>query len=179
MSLAFPRSIRALNHDAGYATLVGLLVGIVLLALWGAWLVLGRIPIYETSRQWQVARDGTLPRPHLLQEVRTPNGQRVQGPQTGVLSTVVQPETARQVRQIMEVAVNDGYASGAKIPGVRVGGKTGTAETGRGTPPHAWFLGIAPIDQPRYIVVVMIENGGEGSQVAAPLAGRLLAAALK
>ncbi|MCW5849173.1 MAG: hypothetical protein KIT87_03740 [Anaerolineae bacterium] len=60
MSLAFPRSIRALNHDAGYATLVGLLVGIVLLALWGAWLVLGRIPIYETSRQWQVARDGTL-----------------------------------------------------------------------------------------------------------------------
>ena len=136
-------------------------------------------PLAMTMIGVTVARDGTLPRPHLLQEVRTPNGQRVQGPQTGVLATVVQPETARQVRQIMEVAVTDGYASGAKIPGVRVGGKTGTAETGPGTAPHAWFLGVAPIDQPRYVVVVMIENGGEGSQVAAPLAGRLLAAALK
>lgn len=126
-----------------------------------------------------IANDGQMPRPHLLSEIKDKTGQRLRGPDTGILGTPIKPETAAEVRSIMEVAVTDGYASNAKVQGVRVGGKTGTAETGRQTRPHAWFIGIAPIDAPRYIVVVMIENGGEGSTEAAPLAGRLLAQALR
>jgi penicillin-binding protein A len=127
-----------------------------------------------------IANDGKMPRPHLLQEIKEPGGRRLQGPSTGVIATPIRPETARAVRDIMAVAVNDGYASPARIQGIQVGGKTGTAETGGpNTQPHAWFLGIAPIDNPRFAVVVLVENGGEGASVAAPMAGRLLVAALR
>jgi peptidoglycan glycosyltransferase len=51
---------------------------------------------------------------------------------------------------------------------VAVAGKTGTAENPDGDP-HAWFAGYAPADAPQIAVVVLVENGGEGSQVAAPL----------
>ncbi|MGH2350123.1 MAG: penicillin-binding transpeptidase domain-containing protein, partial [Chloroflexota bacterium] len=58
-------------------------------------------------------------------------------------------------------------------------GKTGTAEAGPGRAPHAWFACFAPIDAPRVVVLAMVEHGGEGSQVAAPVARRVLEAALR
>ena len=61
--------------------------------------------------------------------------------------------------------------------GVTVGGKSGTAEHVPGARPHAWFIALAPLDNPRYAVAVMIEGGGEGSGAGAELAGRVLAAA--
>ena len=62
-----------------------------------------------------------------------------------------------------------------QLPGVHVGGKSGTAEHG-GPNTHAWFIAIAPVEQPRFAVAVMIENGGEGSSVGAQAAGQTLAA---
>jgi peptidoglycan glycosyltransferase len=58
-----------------------------------------------------------------------------------------------------------------------VGGKSGTGEHVPGAPPHAWFIAIAPLDEPRYAVSVMVESGGEGSSVGGTLAGQVLAAA--
>jgi peptidoglycan glycosyltransferase len=63
------------------------------------------------------------------------------------------------------------------VPGVTVGGKSGTGEHVPGEPPHAWFIAAAPIDDPRYVVSVMVERGGEGSSVGGSLAGQVLAAA--
>lgn len=57
-----------------------------------------------------------------------------------------------------------------------VAGKTGTAETAPGQPPHAWFACYAPADQPELVVVVIVEHGGQGSMVAAPLARQILEA---
>lgn len=57
-----------------------------------------------------------------------------------------------------------------------VAGKTGTAETAPGRPPHAWFAGYAPADAPELVVVVLVEHGGQGSAVAAPLARQILEA---
>jgi len=54
-----------------------------------------------------------------------------------------------------------------------VAGKTGTAETGE-TAPHAWFVGYAPADDPQIVVAIVIEHGGEGPTVAAPLFRRLI-----
>ena len=51
-------------------------------------------------------------------------------------------------------------ARAAQIPGVQVAGKTGTAETAPGEPPHAWFIAFAPADHPRYAVAVLVEHGG-------------------
>jgi peptidoglycan glycosyltransferase len=65
------------------------------------------------------------------------------------------------------------------VPGVAVGGKSGTAEHIPGAPPHAWFIAIAPVDDPRFAVSVMVESGGEGSSVGAQLAGQVLAATFR
>jgi penicillin-binding protein 2 len=59
----------------------------------------------------------------------------------------------------------------------RVAGKTGTAQV-RGKDDYAWFAGYAPMDDPRYVVVVMVEQGGHGGSIATPAARKILAAAL-
>jgi peptidoglycan glycosyltransferase len=127
-----------------------------------------------------VANDGVMPRPHLLAEVRAPDGTVLRRYQPEPLSTPITPQTAHQVRDIMVVAVADGYARPAAIQGVAVAGKTGTAQLGgEQQAPHAWFIGFAPADNPRIAIAVLVEHGGEGSQVAAPLARQVLEAALK
>ena len=79
---------------------------------------------------------------------------------------------------MMVLVVADGSGRTAAIPGVRVAGKTGTAQHGRAAPPHAWFIGFAPADDPQVAVAVIVENGGSlgseatGGAVAAPVAER-------
>ena len=59
-----------------------------------------------------------------------------------------------------------------------IGGKTGTAQLGGDQEPHAWFIGFAPAEDPKVAVAVLVANGGEGSRVAAPIGGRVLAKAI-
>ena len=56
----------------------------------------------------------------------------------------------------------------------QVGCKTGTAETGDGKTSHAWFTVFAPADEPKIVLTVLVEKGGEGSSVAAPIAKEIL-----
>ncbi|RLT21145.1 MAG: penicillin-binding protein 2, partial [Chloroflexi bacterium] len=80
-------------------------------------------------------------------------------------------------RDAMRFAVTDGFGKAAQaVEGVAVGGKSGTAEYG-GPDTHAWFVALAPIENPRFAVAVLIENGGEGSGIGASLAGQILRAA--
>jgi peptidoglycan glycosyltransferase len=74
--------------------------------------------------------------------------------------------------------VQNGYAANAAIPGVEVGGKTGTAEVGDGTS-HSWFIGFAPADQPRVAVAVIMEHKGSGSDFATPAGQKVLRTALE
>jgi penicillin-binding protein 2 len=55
-----------------------------------------------------------------------------------------------------------------------VGGKTGTGQTSQNRDNHAWFVGVAPLSDPQYVVVVLIDEGGSGGQVAAPVARQIL-----
>jgi penicillin-binding protein 2 len=60
-------------------------------------------------------------------------------------------------------------------PGLdQVGGKTGTGESTRNRDNHAWFVGVAPVDDPQYVVVVLIEEGGSGGRIAAPVGRQIL-----
>jgi peptidoglycan glycosyltransferase len=85
---------------------------------------------------------------------------------------------------MMVAAVSDGVASGARIRGVEVAGKTGTAENGEGQPYTLWFTGFAPAENPRVAVVVVIENGGglgqsaSGNSLVAPIARKIMEAVL-
>jgi len=83
----------------------------------------------------------------------------------------------------MVANVSSGVASGARIDGVEVAGKTGTAENG-GKPYSLWFTGFAPASDPQIAVAVVIENGGgqgtagSGNAIAAPIAKRVMEAVL-
>jgi peptidoglycan glycosyltransferase len=95
------------------------------------------------------------------------------------------PTTAADLNTMMVQVVQHGTGTAAAIPGVQVAGKTGTAETGvTGEKPHTWFVGFAPAQQPRYVVAVLVEHGGNansevtGGLIAAPIARDVLQTAL-
>ncbi len=91
----------------------------------------------------------------------------------------VDPEMLVLVRQGMEAVVNGEHGTARNValraPGVRVAGKTGTGQNPHGEN-HAWFTCYAPAEAPEVVVTVLVENGGGGSAVAAPIAGRILQA---
>ncbi|HEX8917508.1 MAG TPA: penicillin-binding transpeptidase domain-containing protein [Chloroflexota bacterium] len=125
-----------------------------------------------------IADEGRIPRPVLVRSVTAPDGSVVQNEQTGTLGQPISSGAADLVKQAMTQVVGVGTGVLAQVPGVTMAGKTGTAETGDGKPPHAWFVCFAPINHPRVAVVVMVEHGGEGATVAAPLAKQIVQAAL-
>jgi penicillin-binding protein A len=85
---------------------------------------------------------------------------------------VLKRSTANRLALLMESAVNSGTGTAARVSGVRIAGKTGTAEVDVGGKRrnHAWFITFAPIDSPQVAIAVVSEFGGVGGQVAAPIA---------
>lgn len=124
-----------------------------------------------------VANQGIIMQPRLVEEIMDPNGHVVHTAQSQKWLTAVQPGTADRIKGYMVKTVQFGTGSKASISGVRVAGKTGTAENA-GKEPHAWFVGFAPAEEPRVVVAVIIENGGSGGLVAAPIAREIMNQAL-
>jgi len=121
-----------------------------------------------------VLNDGRIPVPYLVDSLRLPTGGSTRGPLRGrVVRGVMKPETARLVKQMMITVVESGSGGQAAVPGLTVGGKTGTAQLGGSDAPHAWFIGFAEREKKSAAIVVVVENGGQGSQVAAPIFARL------
>jgi len=125
-----------------------------------------------------VANNGTEMQPHLVDHVRRSNGDIVRiKPQT--LGRPIKPETAMELTQMMESVVTAGTGTAAAIPGVKVAGKTGTAENGTGQPNTTWFISFAPADAPRVAVAVVLQNqSGTGGTTAAPIARQIMQAIL-
>ena len=94
-----------------------------------------------------------------------------------VIRRVISERTARQLTTILEGVISDGNGSKASVEGVRIAGKTGTAEIGGPESiPHSWFAAYAPAKSPEIALAVLVENAGEGSTVAAPLARQVVEA---
>jgi peptidoglycan glycosyltransferase len=124
-----------------------------------------------------VANDGVLMRPRIVaSSASSKSGTREFGAQE--LRRVLGVDDARAIRAAMEAAVESErgrlFTAGAQVPGMRVAGKSGTAELGGTGEPHSWFIGLAPADNPRVAIAVLVERGGRGGERAAPLAGQLL-----
>jgi peptidoglycan glycosyltransferase len=121
-----------------------------------------------------VANEGMIPQPYLVAELRDRQG----APQRW--RTPVSPQSASLERAIMSASTEWGWAQTARIPGVSMGGKTGTAETGDpAKPPHSWFIGFAQGKNGTYAIAVIKEFTGYGSEEAAPAAKVVLEAAIK
>jgi peptidoglycan glycosyltransferase len=122
-----------------------------------------------------VANDGILMRSRLVTGIAGKNGTRSIGPDE--LRRVISAADARAIQVAMRRAVEGDlgqqFTSGAKARGVPTAGKSGTAELGGQGEPHSWFIGFAPVTQPRIAIAVVVEQAGRGGQVAAPLAGAM------
>lgn len=131
-----------------------------------------------------VANGGQLMRPTVIDTISAPDLSVIEAFEPEVYSTPMSAETAATMNQLMVQGVANGAASNARISGVDVAGKTGTAENGDGEPYTLWFTGFAPADDPQVAVAVVVENGGGlgqsgfGNLVAAPIARTVMEAVL-
>ena len=123
-----------------------------------------------------VASGGTEPRPYIVRAVRV-DGHDEPVAQPASLAQPISPEIAADLKTMMIAVVKRGTGTVAALPGVQVAGKTGTATNPAGIA-HSWFVAFAPADSPRVAVAIVVENAGYGAAVAAPIARRVMAAAL-
>ncbi|NOK61074.1 MAG: penicillin-binding protein 2 [Chloroflexi bacterium AL-W] len=137
-------------------------------------------PLQMAMMTVAVANDGVMLEPYLVERITRFDGTLVTARGSRVIRRAMSSATAATLRADMRAGVEYGFGTAAQQvnPNVAlVAGKSGTAEHGPGTVPHAWFIALAPVDEPRYAVAVMVESGGEGSSVGAQLAGEVLATA--
>jgi peptidoglycan glycosyltransferase len=123
-----------------------------------------------------VANGGRLMVPHLTARIVNAEGSTVLRVTPRVQSVVMKPSTASAVTSMMEAVVNEGTAEAAKIPGVQVAGKTGTAETQIGDALNdVWFIAFAPAADPRVVVAATLRRvPGYGAAYALPVAKRVM-----
>jgi peptidoglycan glycosyltransferase len=126
-----------------------------------------------------IANDGVMPQPYIVEKVTDPNDSNVtvyqhSAPRNLLDSRrVISSEVAQQMRPLMREGVTIGFGKAANVN--NSGGKSGSGEAGNNVI-HAAFLAIAPVDQPRYVVYVQVENGRDGAGLGARIAGEVLKA---
>jgi len=125
-----------------------------------------------------IANGGHLLKPYIVQKVVDPSGKVIKEGKTEIVSDVITPEVASQMRTMMEKVVSEGGGKTAQIKGYKIAGKTGTAEKlakGGGYTPGLYiasFVGFVPSDNPKYAMLIMLDSprgAFYGSQVAAPI----------
>jgi penicillin-binding protein A len=128
-----------------------------------------------------IANHGVTMRPRLIERVLSPGGNTVTHLRPQKLGRPINAQTAAELTHMMELAVTGGTGTAARIPGIRVAGKTGTAETGVFDVNTTWFVAFAPVEAPRIAIAVVVENqrGGFGGTVAAPIARQVMEALLR
>ena len=124
-----------------------------------------------------VANKGRLMKPYLVSQVQAPDLTVIDKTDPEEMSQAVSPEVAGQLTEMMTSVVNNGTGKRARIDGVQVAGKTGTAENAGQD--HSWFIGFAPADDPKIAVAVFVRNGGKtGGDISAPVAKSVIQAYL-
>jgi penicillin-binding protein 2 len=127
-----------------------------------------------------IANGGVLWKPRLVQRIERPDKGLVWADSGSVNGHVdLSPMVWAFLRQSLWAVVNDGgTGAAARIPGLDIAGKTGTAQTiansksSKGQD-HAWFAAFGPVKDPEVVVIVIVERGGHGGEVAAPIARQI------
>lgn len=137
-------------------------------------------PLHMAMIAGAVANKGVMMEPRLLRAIVTPQGQTRKLAGSKVYSKGMSEDVAAVIADYMVSTVKGGTARRAAIDGYRVGGKTGSAEASddKTVDTHAWYVGFIQDDDHPLAVAVVVEFGGSGGQVAAPLAKKALEKAL-
>lgn len=126
-----------------------------------------------------LANGGRVMEPRVVDKIISPDGELVEDVSSEVVRTVPISDTTRQqLLADLNKVVTTGTAAAAFEsfgPGLElVAGKTGTTQVSQTRDDHAWFIGLAPIDDPQFVVAVVVEEGGSGGAIAAPVARHIL-----
>jgi peptidoglycan glycosyltransferase len=133
-----------------------------------------------------IANGGTLMKPYLVDEIRSADLEVIDKTDPQVLTRqAVSPSVAAKLTDMMVGVVDNGTAVNARIPGVAVAGKTGTAQSAKSRAPYAWFVSFAPAgNDPKVAVAVLVQDAGvdrnaiSGNGLAAPIARAVMKAVL-
>jgi penicillin-binding protein A len=128
-----------------------------------------------------IGNHGAEMRPQIVERIVSPRGKTITHLQPDQLGRPIKRQTADELTHMMELVVTGGTGTAAAIPGIRVAGKTGTAEVGRGNVHTTWFAAFAPANAPRVAIAVVVENqlNGFGGTIAAPIAKQVMEALLR
>lgn len=132
-----------------------------------------------------IANDGVVMTPYLVQTVRGPDLRVLEEAEPTRFSTAMTGADARTLQSMMQSVVEQGTGTNARIPGIDVGGKTGTAQTDPSKPPYAWFVAFAKSDGRTIAVAVVVESSNTlrseiaGGRLSAPIARAVIQAVLQ
>ncbi|HEX2924074.1 MAG TPA: penicillin-binding transpeptidase domain-containing protein [Chloroflexota bacterium] len=135
-------------------------------------------PLLMATSVAAIANGGNMPQPYLVSDITDQKGNLVEHRAPAPIRRVISQSSAASMNRLMVSSVQEGYAKPAAIAGIKVGGKTGSAETGPDQKTHSWFIGYAPADNPTVAVAVIMENKGPGSDFATPAGRKVMEAAL-
>jgi penicillin-binding protein 2 len=124
-----------------------------------------------------IANHGQIMRPHVVNQIVHPDGSREQVRPERIATLPVSVATLDYIQSGLVRVTQPAGTAGAVFAGfpIPIAGKTGTAESGQSRQPFAWFAAYnpQPVEGRQYVVVVIVEEGGSGSQTAAPIARRI------
>lgn len=134
-------------------------------------------PLQLTQFYCGLANKGVVNRPHLVKEIVQANGRRVATPVRPSFTLPFSPETSALLLESLRLVVEGerGTARSLRNNLYSIGGKTGTSQNPHGLE-HSLFVGVAPLEAPEIVVCAIIENAGHGSEVAAPVVGKVIRA---
>jgi len=136
---------------------------------------IGVSPLQMALYAATLANGGVLYQPRIVHYVRNKATNRIEEVAHNSTDLGISPNVMALIREGMRRCVESpgGTGSLARIPGIVVGGKTGTAENPHGED-HAWFVGFAPFNHPKIAVACIVENAGYGGTKAAPICGQVM-----
>lgn len=132
-------------------------------------------PIQVANYTAAIANGGTLYAPHVVDKILDHNNNLIEEIKPQVIrSNFISSENIKIVQEGMRQTITDGSGRNLNSLSVAIAGKTGTAQWSSTRAPQAWFIGYAPYDNPELAITVLVEEGGEGSSVAVPIAKEIL-----
>lgn len=130
-------------------------------------------PMHNAMITAAIANGGTLMKPYFLDLVETAGGEEIKKFMPASYGSLMTAGEAAGLTELMRAVVTEGTGSAVRTDAYTVAAKTGSAEFETGKETHAWFTGFAPAESPRLVVTVLVEEGGSGGRVAAPIARQL------